>query len=100
MTVVFHRLATREFVAARRRYARYSPVTEDRFVAAVRVAVERIDANPHLGSPYLGPFRWVRTRRYPYLLYYEVIGSDLVRVYALAHARRRPGCWLRRINRS
>ena len=100
MTVVFHRLATREFVAARRRYAQYSPVTEGRFVAAVRVAVERIDANPLLGNPYLGPFRWVRTHRYPYVLYYEVIGPSLVRVYALAHARRRPGYWLRRVKRA
>ena len=81
MTVIFHRVATREFVAARRRYAQINPVTETRFVAAVRTAVERIDANPHIGSPFRGPFRWVRTRRYPYLLHYEVIGLDLVRVY-------------------
>jgi plasmid stabilization system protein ParE len=99
MTVIFHRLATREFVEARRRYARYSPLTEARFVASVRAAVERIDANPHIGSSFRGPYRWVRTRRYPYLLHYEAIGPGLVRVYALAHARRRPGYWLRRVNR-
>jgi plasmid stabilization system protein ParE len=99
MTVLFHRLAAREFVAARRRYAQFSPVTEARFVAAVRAAVERIDANPQLGSPFRGPYRWVRTRRYPYLLHYEVIRPDLVRVYAVAHARRRPGYWVRRVNR-
>jgi len=69
MTVLFHRLATREFVAARRWYAQYSPATEGRFVAAVRTAVERIDANPHIGSQLQGPYRWVRTRRYPYVLY-------------------------------
>src|SRR5262245_8804341 len=99
MPVLFHRLATREFIAARRRYAQYSPVTEGRFVAAVRAAVERIEANPQLGIPYQGPFRWVRTRRYPYLLYYEVFGPNLAFVYAVAHARRRLGYWLRRVNR-
>jgi toxin ParE1/3/4 len=99
MTVIFHRLATREFVAARRGYAQIDRVIEGRFVAAVRTAVERIDANPHIGSPFRGPFRWVRTRRYPYLLLYDLIGPDLVRVYAVAHARRRPGYWLRRVNR-
>ena len=78
---------------------RYSPVTEGRFVAAVRTAVERIDANPQIGSQLQGPFRWVRTRRYPYVLYYEVIAPDVVRVYAVAHARRRPGYWMRRVNR-
>ena|SRR5688572_30029485 len=99
MTVLFHRLATREFIEARRHYARIDPMVEDRFVAAVRAAVQRIDANPHLGSLLQGPYRWVRTGRYPYLLNYEVIGPNLVRVYAVAHVRRRPGYWLRRVNR-
>jgi plasmid stabilization system protein ParE len=99
MAVLFHRLATREFVAARRRFARYSPFTEDRFVAAVRTAVDRIDANPYIGSQLQGPYRWVRTRRYPFVIYYEVLGPNLARVYAVAHARRRPGYWMRRVNR-
>jgi len=46
MAVLFHRLATREFVEARRRYARIDPQIEARFVAAVRAAVQRIDATP------------------------------------------------------
>jgi plasmid stabilization system protein ParE len=99
MAVLFHRLAAREFVEARRRYARTGPPTEDRFVAAVRAAVERIDANPHIGSLIRGAYRWIRTGRYPYLLIYETLGPDLVRVYAVAHARRRPGYWVRRTNR-
>jgi hypothetical protein len=99
MAVVFHRLATQEFVAARRRYRHIDPDLEDRFVAAVGRAVRRVDANPLLGSLFRGSFRWVRTRRYPYVLYYEVISPDFVRVYAVAHSRRRPGYWLRRVNR-
>jgi hypothetical protein len=99
MAVVFHRLAAREFVEARRRYARVDPLIEARFVAAVRAAVQRIDTNPHLGSLIRGPHRWVRIKRYPYLLIYEEIGPDLVRVYAVAHVRRRPGYWIGRVNR-
>ncbi len=99
MAVIFHRLAIQEFVAARRRYLQYSPLTEARFVDAVRAAVERIDAFPTLGNPFRGPYRWVRTRRYPYVLYYEVVGPGVVKVYALAHGRRRLGYWTRRVNR-
>jgi plasmid stabilization system protein ParE len=97
--VEFHRLATRDFVQARRHYARQDPSVEARFVAAVREAVLRAEANPYLGSPTHGSYYWVRTRRFPYVLYYEVIAPDLVRFYAVAHARRRPGYWLRRTRR-
>jgi hypothetical protein len=94
VAVVFHRLATREFVEARRRYARVDFLIEARFVAAVRAAVQLIDASPHLGSLIRGPYRWVRTRRYSYLLIYELIGPGVARVNAVAHVRRRPGYWL------
>ncbi len=99
MPVVFHRLATREYVTARRWYARRSPTAEARFVAAVQAAVRLIDANPSVGSPLRGPYRWVRVRRYPYLLHYEQAGPTTAQVYAVAHARRRPGYWLRRARR-
>ena len=99
MAVLFHRLATREFVAARRWYARIRLDLEDRFVAAVRAAVERIDSDPNAGSPSHGPYLWVRTRRFPYILLYEVLGPGWIRVYAVSHTRRRPGYWTRRVNR-
>jgi hypothetical protein len=100
MAVIFHRLAIQEFVAARRQYRRIDPDLEDRFVAAGNRAVHRIDATPLIGSVFHGRFRWVRTHRFPYLLYYEVISPNLARVYAVAHKRRRPGYWLRRVHRA
>ncbi len=99
MAVTFHRLAAREFAAARRWYARYSPQAEARFTAAVDAAVRLIDANPSVGATFQARFRWIRVRRYPYLLYYRDTGTGSVMVYAVAHARRRPGYWLGRPNR-
>jgi plasmid stabilization system protein ParE len=99
MAVEFHRLAVQDFVQARRAYARQDPRVEARFVAAVQGAITRAEANPHLGSPTHGSYYWVRTRRFPYFLYYEVVAPDLIRFYAVAHARRRPGYWLRRTRR-
>lgn len=99
MPVSFHSKATDEYVAARRYYARFGPATEARFVAAVAAAIARIDANPAGGSPSYRGCRWVRLKRYPYLLHYEQIGPTHSFVYAVAHGKRRPGYWLRRRNR-
>jgi hypothetical protein len=98
MSVLFHRLAAREFVMARRWYAVRSSQAEARFVAAVTDALGVIDGNPLLGSPYRGNYRWQRLRRFPFVIYFEPVAAG-VYVYAVAHARRRPGYWLPRVNR-
>ena len=99
MAVIFHRLATAEFVAARRWYARRSAAVEARFVAAVGAAVQLIQTTPDAGAVFRGRYRWVRARRFPYLLYYAPADESVVVVYAVAHARRRLGYWLRRVSR-
>jgi plasmid stabilization system protein ParE len=94
--VIFHRLAGRDYRLALRRYAGYSPQTAIRFRTAVDQALQRIARSPQHGVVYHGRFRWVRTRRYPYVLYYEEIDPTLVRILAVAHGSRRPGYWMRR----
>jgi plasmid stabilization system protein ParE len=98
MAVIFHRLATAEFVAARRWYARRGRSVEARFVAAVEGAVQVIETKPETGVIFEDRYRWVRVRRFPYLLYYATTDGSAV-VYAVAHARRRLGYWIRRTNR-
>jgi hypothetical protein len=44
-------------------------------------------------------FRWLMTKRFPFVLYYEIDGPLHVTIYAVAHARRRPGYWRRRARR-
>ena len=99
MAVLFHRLAAQDFVMARRWYAGRSAQVEARFVAAVGAALRVVEANPSLGSPFRGNYRWQRVRRFPYVIYFEPIAAGTIYVYAVAHARRRPGFWLRRVNR-
>jgi hypothetical protein len=94
--VIFHRLAARDYRLALRRYAGYSSQTANRFRAAVDQALQRIARSPLQGVAYHGRFRWVRTKRYPYVLYYEEIDPTLVRLLAVAHGNRRPGYWMRR----
>jgi plasmid stabilization system protein ParE len=99
MPVLFHRLATRDFVMARRSYRRRSPRAEARFVTAVADALHAIQTNPLLAAPYQGNHRWQPVRRFSYVIYFEPIAAGTVYVYAVAHAHRRPGYWLRRVTR-
>lgn len=99
MRVVFHRLADAELVRVGRMYSRQDYGSMLRFVAAVNRAVDRIRANPSCGAPIFGTHRWVRVGRFRYLLYYEQTSPTTVRIYAVAHASRRPGYWRRRVNR-
>jgi len=94
--VLFHRLAIQEYRAACRWYGRRSPRTEQAFRNAIDRAVQQIAADPEQWPTYRNHYRWVRTRRFPYVLYYHVLDEDHAVILAVAHARRRPGYWLRR----
>jgi putative addiction module component (TIGR02574 family) len=91
--VLFHRLAAREYKLARSWYAEKSDATAQRFVNEIDRCVQRIAADPECGVRYGSVFRWVRCRRYPYLLYYRMLTPETAYVVAVAHARRRQGYW-------
>jgi plasmid stabilization system protein ParE len=94
--VDFHPLAAKEYRAARAWYAERSISASQRFRDQVQRTIERIADNPNLGAPFRWNCRWLRVRRFPYLIYFELTASNQVRVYAVAHSRRRLGYWVRR----
>ena len=96
MEVAFHRLAAQEYLAARRWYASRSPRTAANFVLAVDRAVEQIISTPETGAPFDDRRRWVRLRRFPYLLVYTLLDDTHILILAVAHARRRSGYSRRR----
>ena len=89
--VALHARAGQEIRQASRWYARRSPSASQRFQTAVANIIQRIASAAEQGSPYRQKYRWMRPRRFPYLLYYEIRDPNPVLVYALAHIRRRPG---------
>ena len=97
--VVFHRLAGQEYDRVKKSYGAQRAGLDADFEAELNRAVERIAANPLGGAAYRKRFRWVRVRRFSYVLYYFVIDPSQVLVLALAHARRRPGYWIGRLHR-
>lgn len=91
--VRFHRLAAREYQAARAWYAARSVSAARKFREEMRRVILRIAAAPEQGTVYGGPYLWMRLRRYPYLLYYREVVAGQVVIYAVMHSRRRPGYW-------
>ena len=98
-TVKLHRLARDELRWIVRDFERESWSKRARFLASFQNAVDRIAFNPFSGSPVFKGYRWVRTARFKYFLYYGIHDSNTVEVFAVAHGSRRPGYWLRRTRR-
>lgn len=97
MDVRFHRLAIREYEERRTWYERRREGLGDAFRDEVDRAVARIAKSPNRWPVVFVKFRKVRPRRFPYLLYDHVVDASLALVLAVAHARRRPGYWKRRL---
>ena len=94
--ILFHRLARQEYQSAFRWYAHRSAQAALRFENEVNRALQRIAATPGRWPVFQGPDRFLRVRRYPYVLYYRVVDPTRVLIMAVAHTSRRPGYWRRR----
>lgn len=94
--VDYHRLATQEARRAERFYARAGASVLADFRAAFTDAEARVSANPSLWSPDQYGTRACPFKKFPYRLIY-VERAGLVRVLAVAHAKRRQGYWVRRL---
>jgi len=67
-----------------------------RFVAEVDRAIQLLLQFPRLGSPLRHDVRVFSLKVFPYRLIYRVEG-EIIRIYAVAHVRRRRGYWRKRI---
>jgi plasmid stabilization system protein ParE len=80
---------------ARRYYGRVSAALAAQFVAELTATVARIQAAPAFGSLHRrGTRLWLH--RFPYHVVYLEVGPDVL-VLAVAHDRRRPTYWSRRL---
>jgi len=71
--VTFHRLASKEYIRARRWYAKEGgEQLAERFSDEVDEAVQRIARNPESWPIFRKTYRWVRLHHFPYLLYPSV----------------------------
>ncbi|HEV7587837.1 MAG TPA: type II toxin-antitoxin system RelE/ParE family toxin [Longimicrobium sp.] len=88
--------ARRELRRAVDWYDGEAPGLGDELVAEVDRTLKDIVEYPDAGSPHLAGTRRLLTRRFPYSIIYQVRGDEIV-VIAVAHQRRKPDFWLRRL---
>ncbi len=92
----FHPAARREFQAADDWYAARSPEASAAFLAAISDALQNVTSSPRRWPGYLYGTRRFVLQRFPFSVIY-LDDPDQVRVVAVAHAKRKPGYWKRRI---
>ena len=93
----FRPAAAREFAADFRYYEKDYPGRGHRFVEAVGVVLDQIAASPDRFPLLFDPdIRSAKVKRFPYRVVYVVL-TDGIDVIAVAHAKRRPAYWRRRL---
>ena len=98
MNVLFHRLAAKELVNQRAYYRQRVATLGDDFFLAVETAVKAILSEPHrIRAAVLGLSR-IRVRRFPFNVLFHMDAST-IRIYAITHAKRRPGYWRGRLSK-
>ncbi len=95
-TLVIHREAIAELDAAMSWYEAQHKGLGLELHAEVRNVMDEIKHAPDVGTRYKNTyFRFRRTNRFPYLVYY-LEHNETVWIAAIAHGRRRPDYWRRR----
>jgi toxin ParE1/3/4 len=96
MQLEFFEQATDEVEESRAWYRRRSESAEAGFLRELDHAIEQILEAPQRWPDYMaGTIRYVFPT-YPYSLVYFV-NDGVLHVVAVAHERRKPGCWRRRL---
>ena len=94
--IEFHPEATHEAVEAHQRYAKRSGKAAERFFVELQRAVDSISEFPDRYPRHTHGTRVFLMRRFPYLVIYMEQVEQVI-VVAVAHGRRRPGYWKRRL---
>ncbi len=95
--VDFHPDAVAEFDAATDWYRENSERAAENFIGEVDRAIARIAQNPSMWADYLHGTRRYLLRHFPYVIVY-LLRENRVNIVAVAHGRRRPGYWKKRLN--
>ena len=87
MTLRIRPEAGLDIVEAARWYESREPGLGLALVAELQIVLDRIIAGPERYQRAYGRLRRVRTRRFPYILYFSEEGDDVI-VFAVLHQRR------------
>ncbi len=96
MKVRFAADADEALTQATRYFARQPADLAAEFVEDVRAAVHLLHQFPECDAPVTNDVRRLLLERFKYQLIHRVEGAE-IRIYAVAHLKRRPRYWRRRI---
>jgi plasmid stabilization system protein ParE len=78
-------------------YLERSRSAAEQFLVALDRAVDQVREAPERWPRYVAGTRRYVMLKFPYVLVYKVVQGD-VYVYAVAHAKRKPGYWRERLS--
>jgi plasmid stabilization system protein ParE len=96
LDIEFHPDALAETLAARDWYLERSPAAAKAFVKEIENGLEQIAEAPLLRTLYLSETRQLLLRHFPFALVY-LIANEKIFIVAVAHGKRRPGYWKKRL---
>jgi len=96
-TLRFHVAARAELLEAHRFYWRQSPAAADGFLLELDRALDEIAEAPARWPRYVAGTRRLPLRRFPFLVIY-LAREGSVTIVAIAHGRRKPGYWRKRVH--
>ena len=96
MRVVFVTQAQDEVLEAAPYYRKRSVDAASRFSSDLSALIELLQQFPRIGSPLSPQLRRVLLKKFPYQLIYRIEGDE-IRVYAVAHLKRKPRYWKDRL---
>jgi plasmid stabilization system protein ParE len=92
----WHPLAKRELFEGADFYQARAEGLDEAFLTSVESAVGRLRRHPRSGEIVLASIRRLSVPRFPYSVIYQV-EDDRVFILAIAHEKRRPRYWARRV---
>jgi toxin ParE1/3/4 len=99
----FHDDALAEIASAADWYERRRQGLGEEFLDAVHARLMQLLDMPHLSGRLLGaadiPVRRILIPRFPYVIVFVDVGEE-IRVIAVMHGKRRPGYWMKRLQKS
>jgi plasmid stabilization system protein ParE len=94
--IEFHQDAAAEYDAAFDWYLARSSLAAQKFSDELDHAVENIAKSPHRWPRHLQGSRRFLLRHFPFAIIYRELAAT-IQVLAVAHGRRRPGYWKKRL---
>jgi plasmid stabilization system protein ParE len=95
-SVYFHPAAVEEAEAAHAWYEARSHRAAERFLTALAAVIERISSSPQQFPNFHAGTKRALLHRFPFLVVFRQ-RLDKIEIIAVAHGRRRPGYWRKRM---